>query len=163
MPRGAFGGAPFEPDLLQHAMTGGLTDDAWRQLVGEALASSHGVDAAEATAAWAGIGWRVDEEVLAVLGAAREAGCRVAFFSNATDRLEEDLRKCGLSDAVDVVLNSWRLGLAKPAVDAFAAAAARSTSNRHGACSSTTASRTSRARAPRGDPRRTVRRRRATP
>jgi transcription antitermination factor NusB len=125
LPRGAIAEVAFEEALMQLVITGGMTDAAWRTHVADELAARYGVDAVALSEFWNGRGWTVDESVLAVLADVRGAGrCRVALFSNATDRLEDDMRQCGISDAVDSIVNSATLRLAKPDPLAFAAAAA---------------------------------------
>jgi transcription antitermination factor NusB len=125
VPAGSLVGVAFEETLLRRALIGELTDGDWRDEVGRRMSARFGVDAAEVSRFWTGMGWRIDEDVLDLLRAVRAGGrCRVALFSNATDRLEIDLASCGVDAAVDEVVNSSRLGLAKPDPAAFAAAAA---------------------------------------
>jgi N utilization substance protein B len=122
--RGAIAEVAFEEGLLHRTITGALTDIAWRTHVADELAARYGVDAAAVSKFWDGRAWTVDEAVLAVLAEVRGAGrCRVALFSNATDRLEDDMRQCGIYDAVDSIVNSATLRLAKPDPLAFEAAA----------------------------------------
>jgi putative hydrolase of the HAD superfamily len=120
LPSGALVEVAFEAALMNQALTGAITDEQWRAEIGTRTAARFGVDAAKVSALWQGVGWRVDEDVLDVLDRVQAT---VALFSNATTRLEDDLRACGVYDRVDRVLNSARLGLAKPEPEAFAAAA----------------------------------------
>ena len=58
--------------------------------------------------------WVVDEKVLSLVDRLREK-YRVAMLSNATDALEEALEnRYGIADRFEAILNSARLGLAKP-------------------------------------------------
>jgi putative hydrolase of the HAD superfamily len=58
--------------------------------------------------------WQVDPLVLSLVERARKR-YRVAVLSNATDVLEEHLRgRFGIADRFDVIVNSARLGIAKP-------------------------------------------------
>jgi putative hydrolase of the HAD superfamily len=58
--------------------------------------------------------WEVDPQVLAVVDRARTR-YRVAMLSNASDVLEEMLAgRYGVADRFETILNSARLGLAKP-------------------------------------------------
>jgi putative hydrolase of the HAD superfamily len=67
----------------------------------------------------------VDPEVLALLRRVRGAGHPVGLLTNATSRLAYELEVLALTDEVDVVCNSWELGVAKPEAEAFIRAAAR--------------------------------------
>ncbi|WP_434438650.1 HAD-IA family hydrolase [Lentzea sp. E54] len=88
----------FEPALLHRAVTGEISDEEWRRLVGPGFAAGPG---------------EVIHEALALVRAARRQ-CFVALLSNATTRLEADLALLGLDAEVDAVFSSARLGLAKP-------------------------------------------------
>lgn len=58
--------------------------------------------------------WRVDPSVLALIDSVRQTH-RVAMLSNATDVLEERLSQTyGVADRFEHILNSARLGWAKP-------------------------------------------------
>ncbi len=58
--------------------------------------------------------WRVDDDVLDVVDDLRQTH-RVAMLSNATDALERKLSETyGVADRFDPLLNSARLGVAKP-------------------------------------------------
>jgi len=58
--------------------------------------------------------WRVDADVLALIDELRST-YRVAMLSNATDVLEARLRETfGVADRFELILNSARLGVAKP-------------------------------------------------
>lgn len=125
LPAGSLAAVAFEPALMHRVLTGAITDEAWRLEVGGAAADAHGVEAAAVAALWAGVGWSIDAHVVDLLAEVRAAGLvrRTALFSNATDRLEVDLETAKLHDATDVVVNSARLGLAKPDADAYLAMA----------------------------------------
>lgn len=88
----------FEPSLLRRAVTGEITDEQWRQEVGQGWAAATG---------------EVITEALALVRAARKQ-CFVALLSNATTRLEADLAELELDVEFDAVFNSARLGVAKP-------------------------------------------------
>lgn len=55
----------------------------------------------------------VDHEVVALLATVRGV-VSVALVSNAITRLEHDLARHGLNDLADAVVNSARIGVAKP-------------------------------------------------
>ncbi|WP_231114964.1 HAD-IA family hydrolase [Lentzea aerocolonigenes] len=88
----------FEPELLNRAVTGEITDEQWRHEVG--------LD-------WVATPGEVIAEALALVRAARKQ-CFVALLSNATTRLEADLARLGLDEEFDAIFNSSRLGVAKP-------------------------------------------------
>jgi len=113
----------FDEGLLGSAMVGAITAEAWGDEIGRRAASSHGGDAAEVSAGFARLGWTIDDTVLAIAARVRDAGHRVAILSNASTRLEADLAASGIAEAVDVVLSSARLGVAKPDPAIYAAAA----------------------------------------
>ena len=54
--------------------------------------------------------------------AVRDRGIPTACFSNATDRLEDDLAEAGIGDAFGTIVNSSRIGAAKPEAAFYAAA-----------------------------------------
>ncbi|WP_229758756.1 HAD family hydrolase [Peterkaempfera bronchialis] len=115
LPAGTLAAAAFHPDRLLPAVTGQVTDEQWRAAVAADLAEVCG-SPAEATALcteWTEVPAAVDHQVLALLGAVRRR-LPVALVTNATTRLEADLDALGLTGAVDAVVNSSRVGVAKP-------------------------------------------------
>lgn len=95
----------FEASLLHRAVTGEISDEQWRAEIAEVVPRDE-VDA------WAVVGSVVPEALALVRTARRQ--CFVALLSNATTRLEDDLKVLGLDGEFDAVFNSARLGLAKP-------------------------------------------------
>ncbi|MGQ0616904.1 MAG: HAD-IA family hydrolase [Acidimicrobiia bacterium] len=110
----------FAERLIDAAMVGRLSVEAWATEIGRAAAEAHGADADAVAARFLSLPWSIDDEAVAVVRQAR-AGKRVqvALFSNATTALEEHLGQCGLDQDFDVVFNSARLGMAKPDPAAF--------------------------------------------
>ncbi|WP_308283390.1 HAD family hydrolase [Pseudonocardia nigra] len=113
LPPGSVLGTAFRPDLLTSAITGGCTDEEWRDAVARTLAERYGVGAWRAVAEWAQPCGSVDEDVLDLLRE-RRRGQRVALLSNATSRLPADLAHLGLDREFDAVFGTWELGVAKP-------------------------------------------------
>jgi HAD superfamily hydrolase (TIGR01509 family) len=74
--------------------------------------------------AWSGLMPRVDQEVVSLLTRAGEVAT-VALVSNATTRLECDLARQGLNDLADAVVNTARIGVAKPDPRVYLIAAER--------------------------------------
>ena len=114
---GAFRATAFAPERLLPAITGEVEDGRWRESVAEGLvAEGHCASAAEARAVvarWSALRPRVDEDVLAMLQLAREV-LPVVLVSNATTRLEADLEEQGLAEFSADLVNTSRLGFAKP-------------------------------------------------
>ncbi|GAA1996609.1 hypothetical protein GCM10009799_24330 [Nocardiopsis rhodophaea] len=121
---GTLAGAAFAPHRLTPAVTGETTDAQWRRGVADDLAEACGsrYRAEAIVGQWAALLPQVDPEVLHALTAVRERA-RVVLVSNATTRLDEELETLGLSDIADAVVNSSRLGVAKPHPAVYRAAA----------------------------------------
>jgi putative hydrolase of the HAD superfamily len=126
LPAGTLAAAAFAPHRLQPAITGTVTDAEWRSGVATDLATACGSAqrAQSVVDAWTALPARIDPEVLDLLVTARRR-VPVALLSNATSRLEDDLKALGVLDSVDVVLSSARAGVAKPDVAIYHWAAER--------------------------------------
>ncbi|MEV3855078.1 HAD-IA family hydrolase [Streptomyces sp. NPDC050095] len=126
LPLGALAAAAFAPARLQPAITGKVTDEEWRSAVAADLTDAHGSRerALAAVTAWSDLLPVVDQEVIALL---RQVGnvASVALVSNATTRLEWDLERQGLTDLADIVVNTARIGVAKPDPKVYRIAAER--------------------------------------
>ncbi|GIG66900.1 HAD-IA family hydrolase [Phytomonospora endophytica] len=121
VPPGTLAAAAFAPERLVPAITGGTTDPQWRAAVADDLAATYGEDVArDVVEAWTAAAGAVDTEVLALLTSAREH-VPVVLVSNATSRLEDDLVALGVT--VDAVVNTYRIGYAKPDPRVYAHAA----------------------------------------
>lgn len=125
VPEGTLAGTAFAPERLIPAITGAVTDEEWRTGITTELAATYGIETAQAlVGAWTTIPGRVDEDVRALLTTVR-AHARVVLVSNATTRLERDLEALGLSDVADAVVNTSRIGVAKPDERVYQLAAQR--------------------------------------
>ncbi len=113
----------FETDVLLGVVTGGVTDEQWREEVAVRLEREFGHHGRRAVEEWSAPIGEVDPDVLGIVAALREV-VPVALISNATSRLESDLERLGLQDEFDVVVNSSRVGIAKPDEGIFRHAAA---------------------------------------
>ncbi|GAA1320746.1 hypothetical protein GCM10009647_053390 [Streptomyces sanglieri] len=115
LPAGTIAAAAFAPSRLQPAITGEVTDEQWRSAVTTDLADVCGsIDRARSVVtAWSELMPRVDQEVVSLLTRVREVAT-VALVSNATTRLESDLARQGLNNLADAVVNTSRIGIAKP-------------------------------------------------
>ncbi|MEU0544915.1 HAD-IA family hydrolase [Nocardia sp. NPDC005978] len=115
LPRGALAASAFAPARLQPAITGEITDGEWRAATAADIAVRFGSRqrAHAAVTAWSNLQPRIDTEAVGLLRAAR-GNALVALVSNGTTRLEQDLRRQGLHDLPDLLINSARVGLTKP-------------------------------------------------
>lgn len=114
LPAGTLAAAAFAPSRLQPAITGQVTDEQWRSAVAEDLAAYGSLQQARAAVtAWSALLPAIDTEAVALLTAARDVA-PLALVSNATTRLEEDLDRQGLAGLANIVVNSARIGVAKP-------------------------------------------------
>ncbi len=112
---GTLAAAAFTPSRLHPAITGRITDEQWRSAVAADIAHACGSTnrARGIVSAWSDLMPRVDHEVVALLRSARRVAA-VALVSNATTRLESDLARQGLDVLADAVVNTARIGAAKP-------------------------------------------------
>lgn len=114
LPPGAITAVAFDPGLLLPAITGEITDAAWREQIAARLRERHPqTDAGAAVAAWSAPAGAIDREVLALIQRVR-ARVPVVLVTNATDRLDADLARLGALDAFDHIVNSSVVGAAKP-------------------------------------------------
>ncbi|MGI5213644.1 HAD-IA family hydrolase [Plantactinospora sp. CA-290183] len=121
LPAGAILDTAMRWSRLRPAVAGEVSHADWVTSVAEALAGPAG-DPEKARAAvqeWQDYRGEVDPDVLTFVRAARAAGLRVGLATNATDRLDADLAALALTDEVDTVVNSARLGVHKPAKEFF--------------------------------------------
>ena len=122
---GTLGRAAFEVHRLNAAVAGGLRHEDWSREVAEALTSANGIDGAAAVAEYFAIeATSVDRAVLELVRAVRQQ-VPVGLLTNGSSRLAEELEALALAHEVDAVCNSWDLGVAKPAREAYEQAAAR--------------------------------------
>lgn len=124
LPPGAVRGIAFAPERLLPAITGQITDEAWREQIRVELTQQFpGADAAGAVAWWSSPYGEVDAAVLELVRSCRRRA-RVVLVTNATTRLPQDLRRLGVAGEFDEVINSSVVRTAKPEPAIFAAALA---------------------------------------
>jgi putative hydrolase of the HAD superfamily len=122
LPTGTFATAAFG-DSVQAAVTGACTDQQWRAAVEAALAEVSGAATARAVVAdWSASIGRVDDAVADLL---RQTAVPVVLVTNATTRLDADLAALGIGGLVEAVVNSSRVGVAKPDERIYRVAAER--------------------------------------
>ncbi|HEY2670953.1 MAG TPA: HAD-IA family hydrolase [Rugosimonospora sp.] len=119
LPAGTLWRTAFAPSRLVPAISGRASHADWMDGVAEAIGEP------AAVAEWEGYRGEVDPDVLGFVREVRAAGIRVGLATNATDRLDADLVALGLTDELDVVVNSSVVGFTKPAASYFAAACAQ--------------------------------------
>lgn len=103
----------FAPDVLQDVVTGGVTDEQWREEVAVRLEREFGSHGRRAVEEWSAPVGTVDRDVLEIVRVLRRL-LPVALVSNATSRLDSDLERLGLDNEFDLIVNSSRVGYAKP-------------------------------------------------
>jgi putative hydrolase of the HAD superfamily len=124
LPTGALIQAAFAPERLIPALTGLVSDEAWREQIELALSALYPhAQTGVAVRRWSE-GGTVDAAVLELLRRARKKAMLV-LVTNATDRLTSDLDALGLTPEFDLVVNSSTVGAAKPEPAFFRAALAR--------------------------------------
>ena len=123
LPPGTLATAAFAPHRLTPAITGRTTDEDWRAAVAvDLVAAGHPkTTIRHLIEDWTTATGRVDHAVADILHATH---LPVVLVTNATTRLEADLRRLQLPDTADHVINSARLGIAKPDPRIYEAAAA---------------------------------------
>lgn len=115
----------FEAATLGAAVAEHLTFDEWRDGVADEVTRRYGLDGRAIADEFFRIdAATIDREVLAIVRKVR-ARVPVGLLTNATSRLPDELTHFGLDLEVDVVCNSWDLGVAKPTPAIYALAAER--------------------------------------
>lgn len=109
----------FEKNLLKQAVTGQILDSEWRNIVQTKLSSSIGESSAkELVESWTNSEVLIDKKVIEIYKK-HFPEAKVVLVTNATTRLDLDMRSHGLDGIFYKVINSSELGLAKPAHDYF--------------------------------------------
>ncbi|NRA14242.1 MAG: HAD-IA family hydrolase [Oceanospirillaceae bacterium] len=112
----------FDTQLLQLAITGEISHRSWLQAVEQSLGVFMQQSSAKSlVAAWYESESAIDFELLAGYRTL-VASVPLLLITNATDRLNTDLADAGLSRSFDYIVNSSKLGSAKPAREIFTAA-----------------------------------------
>ncbi|MEM9487340.1 MAG: HAD-IA family hydrolase [Cyanobacteria bacterium P01_F01_bin.116] len=104
----------FSHELLLPAITGKVTHEQWHGRVKSKLAQIHNDNvASKLIKAWNDATWEIDFNMLQGLKQLAPA-CQYVLVTNATSRLDADLKEAGLTSAFNVVVNSSKIGVAKP-------------------------------------------------
>ena len=122
LPEDAIPRAAFSDDLLPLVITGQISDDEWRRRIADLL--NHDFPEANAERAvelWSASPGEVNSEVLEILRACRKKA-KLVLISNATSRLPSDLRRLGIAEDFDYIINSSEVGFTKPDPNIYFAA-----------------------------------------
>jgi epoxide hydrolase-like predicted phosphatase len=112
MPEGSLKQKLYSGLVWSQAESGQITETAFWRTAGESLGLSRAQADALASDAWKS--WSVDPVVLSLVQRARSR-FRVGMLSNATNVLETKLRRIyGIAELFDPIINSSRVGVAKP-------------------------------------------------
>ncbi|GAC1549334.1 MAG: hypothetical protein NVS2B7_25370 [Herpetosiphon sp.] len=101
----------YNSDSWRAARVGDITDDQWLQLVMAELEPGRNDLAAFRSRLFGG---QAIDAAVVDLARRLHADYQLALISNATDRLETVLDQHGLGSLFDLVVNSARVGIAKP-------------------------------------------------
>ncbi len=118
LPRGCIYERLSDPTLISQVTTGLISDEKWRDVVGEELAAEYGRQARDAVREWGLRIGDVNAEMMAVVRALRPT-FTVALLSNATSRLRSDLEAHGIAGDFDQIFSSTEIGIAKPDPEVF--------------------------------------------
>jgi HAD superfamily hydrolase (TIGR01509 family) len=120
LPRGSIHATAFAPDILPLAITGRISDEAWRTEVADRLRIAYPeADARGAVAGWSASPGAINQPALDLL---RQRRVPMVLVTNATTRLPDDLAALGLEREFDHIVNSSQIGAAKPDPGIFTAA-----------------------------------------
>ena len=113
--RGHLFGICFEQNILSQAVTGQISDRAWRATVQAQLASSISkTNAKELVKIWTNSEIHIDLKIIEIYRHYFPEAS-IVLTTNATTRLHADLKNQGLDNYFDKIMNSSELGVAKPA------------------------------------------------
>lgn len=115
LPEGSTMRIAFAPHNDLPLLLGRTSRQQWAEAIAHDLVEA-GLTAIQATAlgtAFTVVPSRVDPMVVDLLRRAREH-CTLVLVTNATTWLDEDLAQLGVDDLADHVVNSSRIGIAKP-------------------------------------------------
>ena len=114
LPAGAITKAAFDPQFLTPAIKGHITDDRWRQDIGDELLRRYPqANVSSAMTAWsAGAGVVNTSALQLLLNSASNK--KLVLLTNATSRLAVDLEALGISGHFSSVINTSEVGWIKP-------------------------------------------------
>jgi putative hydrolase of the HAD superfamily len=114
LPLGSIKKAAFASELLHPAIIGEVTDEEWRENVANRLAEACGPEKArDLVDDWSLSTGVIDPAILSILRSFH-GRLRKVLVTNGTSRLSRDLRRLGIYDCFDDVVNSSEIGSFKP-------------------------------------------------
>ena len=106
--------AAFSKDSVDPAVRGEITDEEWRSNVATRLSNLYpDKDVQGVVDHWSSFTGELVPEVLSIIKECK-AVTKVALFTNATSRLNQDLKALEIDDLFDYVVNASEAGSAKP-------------------------------------------------
>ena len=106
-------------DDLNQVITGKISDKEWRSRIAKKLNEKYKVNNSEDIVnLWSDFPGEINQAALRRLQEARK-NVPLVLMTNATDRLASDLNKLGIQDKFDYIINSSKIGFAKPSVEIF--------------------------------------------
>lgn len=114
LPAGAIFVEAFEKTLLYRAVSGLITDEAWRSEITKALSKMCGERIATAAIdEWSDFSGIVDHRYLLHVES-KFSDVPVALLTNGTSRLKSDLTTLGIENRFFKIFNSAEIGICKP-------------------------------------------------
>jgi putative hydrolase of the HAD superfamily len=114
LPQGILLDTAFEKNLITRAITGAISDEAWRTEIIELLGRVCAPElAAQAVSDWSAFPGKVDHRYLEFLKT-QFPSLPVAVLTNGTSRLHRDLDTLGIGDRFFKIFNSAEIGYCKP-------------------------------------------------
>lgn len=109
----------FESSLLKKAITGTISDGEWRVAMQESLSKEISESlAASLVQEWSNFPGVINKEIYSYFMFLK-AKYKFGLLTNATSRLNSDLKTLGVFESFDFIFNSSELGLAKPEPELF--------------------------------------------
>ena len=116
---GSFLPIAFQRKFLEPAVAGKITDEQWRQNIIAELSKNLELSAVDrAITRWTAFPGELQNEVHA-LYLAQKQNCKLSLLTNATTRLNTDLKTLGIYDMFDIIFNTSKIGFAKPDPKSF--------------------------------------------
>ena len=104
----------FSPQMLTPAITGSISHEAWMQRVKVKLTYQYSDEiASQLIAAWQSASWKIDHDLLQNIQQ-RSPAFKLVLVTNATSRLNSDLKEANLDSTFDVIVNSSQINVTKP-------------------------------------------------
>ena len=103
----------FSDKLLLPAITGKISDEEWRKNISDTIDDKVGL-----VSRWSESVGAVNTSCESFLRSIKDK-VTIVLVSNATSRLNSDLGRLGIADLFDYVVNSSKVGHAKPNIDIY--------------------------------------------